>query len=367
MENEEYFNLIEDTTQMIKNEKRVVLSNSIVAFKQSNSLVNDVEFWKWMGRNYPNTFQNTLAIQESIIEKPILEKIIQGKAYEWEFMKSQRNIPSKILSSFHAGDCPTQPGIDIIETNILDGKVVNTYQAKAYTSNNSLDLKNAPSDTIIVSNAKKQLLQAEKDGFSTKQFMTTNQVRSMKNNRISQAIKGRAETTYTLNNVSLTSVKAGIFGAIIGMTNESLSLYHQWKDGKMSDSQYVHDILVAGGDIGTTAGITSAIMIPIQATITAAGMSNLITLPITILINATVNNIIAPCFGRGKYKKLLGEAKYYQNLNKCYEDFISIINISANQYYSYLETIIEQHEQHNKLKEINKQIDMQLKNLYDSI
>lgn len=47
---QECISMIKESSQIIGQEKAETLGSSAVAFNQSSQLVNDVEFWKWMGR-----------------------------------------------------------------------------------------------------------------------------------------------------------------------------------------------------------------------------------------------------------------------------------------------------------------------------
>ena len=116
-----------------------------------------------------------------------------------------------------------------------------------------------------------------------------------------------------------------------------------------------------------TAGATAGIMIPVSAAITAVGASNILTIPIAFVVSGVVNKVVAPCFGRGDYKKYLMKAKYYQQLDRCYQDFMVSVSDSAQSFSQYIEQISVQNQQYSALKAIDKKIDSQLKKLYDEI
>lgn len=151
------------------------------------------------------------------------------------------------------------------------------------------------------------------------------------------------------------------------MTTETIVSYRAWKAGKISKEQYLKEVLKAGGDAGITGTATTAAMIPIQATITAAGISSLLTIPVTVVLGAGINSIVAPCFERGKYQKILNEAKYYQAIEDIYDDFIIAVEKSANQYMTYINQIQLQTTRHNQMKQFSKEINHSLKDLYNSI
>ena len=127
------------------------------------------------------------------------------------------------------------------------------------------------------------------------------------------------------------------------------------------------EIIKAGGDAGITAGATAGIMIPISATITAAGASTLLTIPIAFIVGGAINKIVAPCFGRGKYKEILLNAKYYQSLEGIYNDMINSMYNASEQYYKFVNYIQIQQNTHKVLKQKSIEINNDLKDLYNSI
>ena len=367
MREEELLRMIDDTSKLVAENKAQHLGEVAVAYKQSAALTNDVEFWKWMGANYPKDLSSSSLIQRAATDKSRwLNTQLQGKGYEWDYMVTQRSNPTKLLSKFEAGDCPTQAGIDITEINVLDGSVMETYQNKAYLSSNNPNLHNTPKDAIVVTN-KEKVAYAKKQGYQTEQYMDADKIKKIRDVRYKQAASGKASTTYNLRNVATASAKAGVVGVVIGMTTETMVSYRAWKDGKLSDREYLDEVLKAGGDAGITATATTAAMIPVQSAITVAGASTLIGIPVAILFGSAINSIVAPCFGRGKYRTILGEAKYYQELENIYDDFIRVAKNSAEQYMVYVQQMELQANRHAQMREMSKQMNVKLKDLYDSI
>ena len=115
-------------------------------------------------------------------------------------------------------------------------------------------------------------------------------------------------------------------------------------------------------------------MIPVAAKITVLGMTKLINIPASIAISATLNKIVAPAFGKGEYKKILSEAKYYNDVNNAYQDIVKVMLISFNEYENFIEEAvayekerIQLSEETDNLREKNKNIDSALEKLYSSI
>ena len=167
----DYLEMIKDTSNLVAQEKAAQLGDLAAAFQSSERLTNDVEFWRWMGANYPKNLSSGQLAQEMASTKARwLNTQLQGKGYEWDFMTSQRHDPTKLLSTFNAGDCPTQPGIDITEKDVLSGSTKATYQNKAYLSKNNPNLHNTPKDAIVVTNQEK-VAYAQKQGYQTEAYM----------------------------------------------------------------------------------------------------------------------------------------------------------------------------------------------------
>ena len=364
---QEYMEMIEDTSQLLAKEKTTFFGETATAVKESGALVNEVEFWKWMGANYPKDLSSTDLIQKAAEEKARwLNTQLQGKGYEWDYMALQRTKPDKILSAFEAGDCPTQPGIDITESSILDRSVKGTYQNKAYLSSNNPNLHNTPKEAVVVTNSEK-VAYARKQGYVTEEYMDADEIANVRDARFQKASKGQVSTTYNFKNVALSSAKAGVVGAAVGITVETVASYKRWKSGEITDQEYLKEVLKAGGEAGATAGFTSAAMIPVQSAVTVAGASTLLTIPIAFVFGTVISSVIAPCFGRGKYRKILAEAKYYQALEKVYDDFLKVVEQSANQYQEYMSAVIMENKKFRKMQDLSKEIDKNLEKIYQSI
>ncbi len=219
----------------------------------------------------------------------------------------------------------------------------------------------------VVTNSEK-VGQIQGQGYTNVQeFKNAEEVQAASERRIQQIKEGTASPTYTFQNVAGTIAKAGAIGFVIGAGIETMVSYKKWKQGELTDKQYAMEILKAGGNSGITAGATAGIMIPISATITAAGMSSLITIPIAFVVGSAVDNIVAPCFGRGKYAKILNEAKYYQNLEDMYDGLIDSMEASAEHYYQFVCGMQKQAQIHSQLKQTSMQMNQNLQKLYDSI
>lgn len=321
--------------------------------KQTELLANEVEFWKWLDKNYYQ-FHEIEKIKEIFSKKGWITNL-QGKQYEWLSVNQMRNDFKNIFSKFDLGTNPTQKGIDIVETNIFTDKVKNTYQNKAYYSSKIPDLKNTPKDAVIITNSEK-LKNVQDMGYEAKEYLNANEGLKTRNQLIEKAKSGKINIKYNFKNVTATMGKAGIAGLIIGMGIETIASYKKWKKGEITTDDYLKEILISGGQTGINGAMTAGLMVPVSATVVAMGASAFINYPVAMVISIALDKIISPVFGRGKYKEYLDEARYYQNLNNFYNDFAEKLIFSQKEYEKFIFNILQQEEEFNILLEENNKL-----------
>ena len=87
--------MLSETSQLVVSRNAQQLSTAAVAAQNSNALASNVEFWKWMSRNYSGSgiFDSAESMQQYIAQSAGKEewviKQLQGKGYEWDWMLSQ--------------------------------------------------------------------------------------------------------------------------------------------------------------------------------------------------------------------------------------------------------------------------------------
>ncbi|SDI58959.1 hypothetical protein [Proteiniclasticum ruminis] len=360
-------NMLEDTTAFILKEKLELFQSAASASVSANHLTNGVEFWKWMGRNYPTKFGTAELIQKTMQENPAWARLqIQGKGLEWDFMTKKRGELENIHYKFVAGDSPTQPGTDVDKIGLFTRRVKERFQMKAYTGAGNPDLSNTPKTAKVIV-PKEKISYVKRQGHNPEGFSTKKGIIKKTDQRVKAAQSGAEIHTYNVSNVSAAMAKAGAMGCVVGVTTESVFSYKRWKMGELSDKQYFTEVLKAGGDAGLTATASSGIMIPVSAAITAAGGTALVTIPVGIVVGGLVNKVVAPIFARGDYKKILSKSKYYQNLEGFYSDMTASMKSSAEFYEEFIFSMKNQQRENNKLKKESDMLDIQLSNLYDSI
>lgn len=365
-------NMVKETSELAAGKKALKLGEAAIAAQTSNALTNNVEFWKWMNRNYSGSgiFNSVETMNQYIAQgagkEEWLIKQLQGKGYEWDWMTAQRGDIKNIFKTYNAGDVANRAASDVTEKNIFTGKSTE-YQMKAYTSKSNPDLKSTPKDMTVVTNAEKMDVVKGNGYENVQQFQDSQTIKKNTNDRLEQIKSGKAYTTYNIKNVSVTMAKAGVVGCVIGLGTEAIVSYKSWKSGQLSDDEYLKEILKAGGDAGLTAGTTAGLMVPVSAAITAAGASSLITIPVAFIVGGVVNKVIAPCFGRGQYKQILSNVKYYQSLENVYDDLTDSMQRASEEYYDFVLGISRQNMIHQELKKQSMMMNDDLKHLYDSI
>ena len=244
---DEIMEMLNDTSQLVSKYNTNKLSSAAVAAQGSNALANNVEFWKWMGRNYSNSgiFNSSSTMQQYMAQgagkEEWLIKQLQGKGYEWDWMKKQRGNIKNIFKKYDAGDVANRAASDVTEINLLTVKA-KEYQMKAYTGKSNPNLKNTSKDMTVVTNAEK-VNAVSKNGYKTEGFQNNNTIEKATDNRLQQIKDGKAHTSYNFKNVAGTMAKAGLIGCAIGIGTEAVSSYKLWKEKIISDEEYLKEIL----------------------------------------------------------------------------------------------------------------------------
>lgn len=369
---EEYVGtMLEDTTSALKNEYIETLIVSGNAAKKADALANDVEFWKWMDRNYSKSgiFRDNESmlnyINQSTGKENFFKLQVQGKGYEWDWMTKKRNDIHNIFDVYYAGDVPNRVGSDVTERNILTQNS-QEYQMKAYTSDNAPKLKNTEKDNIVVTN-KEKIAGVQNKGYKTETYKSSEEIIRDRDTRI-ETVKDRSiNTDYNIKNVGKVAGSAAMVGCVIGIGIETLKSYGKWKKGEIDAKEYIEEIVKTGSEQAIIGGASAAIMVPASANITIAGVSALFNFPITFAISSSLEYIVAPAFGRGAYKKQLDKALYYKDINEAYYDTAYAMQLSQKNYYRFLLDVSNQTSEYDYSKMINKSYDEQLDNLAEKI
>ena len=374
LEQFDYLTMIRDTSREAANRNVNMLADAYTAYKTSDALANQVEFWKWLDRNYSSAnghmFSSNEAMKQYIAQGPGKENWVrlqvQGKGYEWDWMTQQRRSLGNLFRQYDAGDVANRAASDVTERNLLTG-TTKEYQMKAYTSKTNPNLKNTPKDMNIVTNAEKVDVVKANGYENVESFKDAETIKADVERRMQDIKNGNATPTYNWKNVGMTMGKAGVIGFAFGVTTETIIEYKAWKSGRISTNEYFVNIGKAGANSGVTAAFTSGIMIPVEAAVTAAGFSCPLTIPVAVVVGVAVDKFVAPCFGRGDYQKILGKVQYYQDLNKMNADLVDAILVSTGTFYSSVEAIYIQQAGFKAIDHQNQMMDYKLKDLSNII
>ena len=371
--NEEMIEFFHDTSDLAI--KKQINNLQVIAntYKNSTNLTNRIEFWNWLDRNFNGIEGHMFSSNESMKNYSAigegkaswLHKQLQGKGYEWDWMQMQRSNIKNIFKVYNAGDVSNQASIDITEYDILT-KQGKEYQMKAYTSRNNPKLHNTGKDVIVVTNSEK-VENVRNNGYMVEEYKNVTEITSDVESRICEIDNGIATPQYTFKNVSSTMARAGLMGCVFGIGTESIASYKRWKNKQLSDDEYLNEIMMAGGDSGVTAALTTGVMIPVSSAVTIAGITSLINIPVAFAISSGINKLVAPCFRHGEYKKILENAYYYSSLEKCYESFMQKIEIASKEYKYFVGKMIEQDKTYKQIQKKESFVNQQLKKLYDLI
>lgn len=351
---EEIFSMMDDTSQIIAQENSTRLSAMGPAASESGTLTDSVEFWSWMNRNYEKSghFASSDSMRSYMSGTPgqqnWAKKVVQGKGYEWDWMSAQRRSFKNLFKTFDAGDVANRPGSDVTVHDLLTGTDTE-QQLKAYTSKNVPHLKNTPKDMTVVTNAEK--VEAVKNmGYEdVVSFGDNESIQAARDSRLDDMASGKATPNYNIKNVSATAAKAGVVGFAISAGVETVVSYRKWKSGKISTWEYMKEIMKSGGNAGMTSTFSAGIMIPVTATITTAGVSSLVTIPISFVVSAAVDKVVAPAFARGDYKKILNEANYYTSLTEFCGSLSYTMEIASAQYIGFVSQMVSQQQRFSAL------------------
>ena len=351
---EEVFSMMEDTSQIVAQENSIRLSAMGPAASESGILTDSVEFWGWMNRNYEKSghFASSESMRSYMSgtkgQQNWAKKVVQGKGYEWDWMSAQRRSFKNLFKTFDAGDVANRPGSDITIHDFLTGTDTE-QQLKAYTSENTPHLKNTPKNMTVVTNAEKAEAVKNMGYEDVVSFGDNESIQAARDSRLDDMASGKATPNYNIKNVSSTAAKAGVVGFAISAGVETIASYKKWKSGKMSTWDYIKEIMKSGGNAGMTSTFSAGIMIPVTATITMAGVSSLVTIPISFVVSTTVDKVVAPAFARGDYKKILNEANYYTSLTEFCGSLSYTMEKASAQYIGFVGQMVSQQQKFSAL------------------
>lgn len=211
-------------------------------------------------------------------------------------------------------------------------------------------------DITTLGNNVKSRFVTPKASPATPQLTTTDALRAT-DNLSHAATESASRITSALGKAGSAAAKGGIVGIALGITTETVLSYKKYKDGEITQKEYITEIAKSGTQMGITGAATAGIMSLASVPLAAAGLATApITVPITIILGAGIDKIVAPAFGRGDYAKILSEAKYYQNLLYAHDDLIHAIEMTEHQFADFIDEYARQMQVHAQLTDANRQL-----------
>lgn len=363
--------MLEDTTSLLQKDYVETLITSGKAAINADALSNEVEFWKWMDRNFSKSgiFHDSESMAKYIAQSDgkaaWFNTQVQGKGFEWDWMTEKRHDIRRIFNLYDAGDVSNRVGSDVTETNFITHKTQD-YQMKAYTSKNNPKLKNTQKDNIVVTNSEK-VDGVQKQGYQAESYKSRDEILKDRDTRVNGAKDNSINTDYNLKNIGQVAGRSALLGCVVGIGMETIKSYGRWKKGEIDSKEYIEEIAKSGGEQAITGGVSAAIMVPVTAKLTIAGSSALFSFPIGILFGSSIEYIVAPAFGRGVYKRQLDKALYYEDINEAYYDMVYAMQLSQENYYRFLLDMSNQASVYEASKKLNVAYDEKLNDLIDKI
>ena len=329
IDKQEILEFLSDTSQLLSKATVAVGRNNIAA-----SYAENVEFWQWLDTNYKTIDPEASSIVE-FLEKKGNHNQFFGKLYEWDYFNHQRDRITKLFSDYNLPQTPNNPGIDLEENTLFFG--TKKYQLKGHRSGvPDINEKTTPYSTKVVTNIE-NVQGVERQGYETEAFMDKQSIKARRDEMLEKGLDREADFSYEPLDIGETMSRGALFGIAIGVGTETLISYREYKSGKINSKDYVQRILKSGAERGITAGATTGVMIPVNAMLTGAGLAGTpIAIPVAFLVHQTIAAPISAAFGKGEYKKILQDAKIYDNTSEMMKDFGALAYETNKSFNSFI-------------------------------
>lgn len=295
-------------------------------------------------------FKRALTKSGEISQNPNLNGLIAENWHELTFNfnaeASGSTYRAKALIPEH-GYAKNSMDLGIYENGT--GRAVGRYQAKyGATPEATLNYKQQGDyrgQKLLVPDGQEQYIEGSvnkmtaPDGTNSDPLSKQNAVEIQK--QMQNGTFKRHQTLQLAKGTAIQIGKGALISAAITVTTEVISRYKDFKDGRISSAEYLGEIGKALGEGAVTGGATAGIMVPVTFGIKAVGgvamaTNPLITVPVMFVLGKAINKIVAPAFGRGDYRKILQEAKYYQSLMDMNNALIEAMAVTAQQFEAFM-------------------------------
>lgn len=303
-------------------ESLAILGVGTKIFRDGVEYTDRVGFWQWIKNNHPGMdLDSAKAIKEVAGN---LEKTIQGKPYEWDWVNHYRDNPLNVGKVVNLSEDKTAP-IDAVIKNLFTGQEV-SVQLKAPTTASSIsnalaEIKEKPADLHI--GPKEMVDKAKEMGFpyELREFQNGENIKQSLNERIEEAKSGEAVPGLDLNGVMSQIGEGALIGAVVYAGVSALSHFRAYKRGEISGKEYAK--LVGKNSVKGTimGGGLAFINIPVQLSATAIGVGMPVTIPVMIVCAYGLRKIIEPIFKEGRYAEIVKNMSYSTDTARAWAHF----------------------------------------------
>lgn len=366
--NESFVKFIHETAELAATDKAKNIAQGLNGYVNSQQLVNGIEFWNWMEQNYHTSgiFSSAESIKSYINSSPgkaeWLQRQLQGKGFEWDWVTRENAKIGNLFKKFDLGTDSTQAGFDVILKNMLTGsKEYFQHKSSLPPGRANLNLKNCPEDAIVVTqkdNINSVKLQNKgKVGFQSKK-----QSQKSLDDRFKKARSGKVSLSPTLTEVAKVAGKAAMMGAVIGAGIEAYTSWEAYNSNKITGKEYSKEIVKSAAHAGIVGGGTAAIAVYVNTAIASAtgGTSIFVTIPVTIIIASSLDYLVAPMFGKGKYLEHLNDMRLYKSVGDAYVDLIIASQESTRHFCLYSNTFDQLSKEMSQLDSIESDVNIEL-------
>lgn len=249
------------------------------------------------------------------------------------------------------------------------GRAVGRYQAKYGSSPEATLTYKKQGDyrgqKLLVPDGQEQSIEGAVNKITAPDGTASDPLSKLKAKELQKQMQNGTFKRYqTINLIKGTAIQMGkgaLIGAAINVTTEIISQYNDFKQGHISGTEYLKEVGKALGEGAVTGGATAGIIVPVTFGIKAVGgvalaTNPIITVPVMFVLGKAINNIVAPAFGRGEYKKILQEAKYYQHLMNMNNNLIEALSLTARQFEAVMLEYQDQMQIFHQIDTANRNI-----------
>jgi hypothetical protein len=318
----------------------------------------------------PGLFDSAEAIQQFVQAKPHgSEILIQGRGMEWDWVRDFNSDPRHLLQSAKLGTrADDWAGVDAHVHKLLRSPEQIQMKTALSDTGAAVNLEKYGPDTRVVVNEKiadwraqhPDVITARGDGRPVEVAYSDAELKNATDRRMDQARNGDATPGVTVGGVLEQVGKGALIGAVIAVGTSTLLNYERFDRGDLSGQEF-GDLIIRDSTQGAlTGGVMAAVNIPVQLAATALGVGAPITIPVMLLIGATLSMVINPMFGKGEYEVALRSLTLTTNLSRAHLRFGQMSVAAMELQRSFLENLAASAKRASMLNAIASESDMSM-------